>query len=286
MDTIVALQSLAHPFLDAVAMALTNLGAEEAYVAMLLVVYVAIDARAGRILGLTLLASFYANQHLKEAFDTARPYVLHPDLLRGGEAAAGTGPGPAFPSGHAQSATTFWGLGAVLAARPWFAGVAVALIVLVSATRVYLGVHWPIDIVGGLLVGGLFVAAGVAWIRRPPRLPGPVRVALVTLVPLAAHLLWTTPESGIIAGAFVAFGLAPMIVAHRPAGSVVQRAATALLGLALVFAWLLGTSALLPDAVKENVWVAPARYLVLGLLGLVATPWLARRLGLVPHEAR
>ena len=285
MEIIVALQAVGNPYLDAVALALTNLGSEQAYVALLVVGYLAIDARATRIVGLGLLGGYYVNQLLKEAFDTVRPYMEHPELLRS-EAAGLTAPGPAFPSGHAQSAATFWGLVAAVARRGWVTWTAAALIVVIGATRVYLGVHWPIDVAGGWAFGAATVAAVVLVAGRRPRLGTVVTVAAFVIVPVVVHLALTTPESGRIAGAFAGFGTAPLLVRHEARGGAVRRAVLALLGLALVFAWLLGTSVLLPEAVKGHALVAPARYLVLAWAGLVAAPWLGARLGLVPRPER
>ena len=284
MEIIVALQSLSNPLLDAVALALTQLGSENAYILFLLVAYLAIDARAGRLLGVALLGGYYLNQVAKEAFDTARPYVVDPTLLRS-EAAGHTAPGPAFPSGHAQLAATFWGLTALLARRRWVTASAASLIVLIATTRVYLGVHWPIDVLAGLLLGVVVAALAVLAASWRPRIPRASSVAAWVLVPLGFHLAWPTVDSGMIAGALVGFATGPMVLRHEPPPGVTRRVLMALLGLVLVFAWLLGTSALLPEVVKDHALVEPARYFVLAWMGVVVAPWLGRRVGLVERAA-
>ena len=74
---------------------------------------------------------------------------------------------PSFPSGHALTATIFWlSLAWVLIAwlRPGHRGrvalwtAAAAIIVAVATSRVYLGVHYPSDVVAGVLAGGGWVA--------------------------------------------------------------------------------------------------------------------------------
>lgn len=279
METIQALQSVASPALDQVALTLTNLGSEQAYIVLLLVAYLAIDASAARVLGLGLLASFYLNQQLKNAFDTARPYLEHPELLRS-EAAYETGPGPAFPSGHAQSAATFWGIVAGLARRRWVAAAAAASIAAIGVTRLYLGVHWPIDVAGGVAIGLAAAAATLALARSGLRPGTTVELMAWVAVPLVAHLLFPTADSGVIAGGMAGFGTAPMLFRHRPSGGATRRALLAAAGLAAAFAWLLGTSLALPEAVKDHALVAPLRYWILAWLGLVVVPWAAARVGL------
>lgn len=102
-----------------------------------------------------------------------------------------------FPSGHATSSMVVYGFLAVLVARElpsarrWIAYVAVApLVILIGFSRLYLGVHWLSDVVGGLSLGLIWVALlGIAYHRHPAAtLPWRrlVAAAGITLVATAA----------------------------------------------------------------------------------------------------
>lgn len=77
------------------------------------------------------------------------------------------GNGPSFPSGHVMAAIAIWGLVPPVVAlctnrRVWWWVATVSsgvLILLVGASRVYLGVHWTSDVVGALLFGALYLLA-------------------------------------------------------------------------------------------------------------------------------
>jgi len=80
-----------------------------------------------------------------------------------------------YPSGHMMRTVLVYGLGAFvvrrLASPGWartLAAPAVAIVVgLMALDRVYLGVHWQSDVVGGLLLGGAVLAGAIAWLDRP-----------------------------------------------------------------------------------------------------------------------
>ncbi|AXI85448.1 hypothetical protein SAM9427_05670, partial [Streptomyces sp. ETH9427] len=80
----------------------------------------------------------------------------------------------AFPSGHAMTATVVLGLLLWLLHRHgvglvvWRTALAVAVVSVagVGLTRIWLGVHWPTDVLGGWLLGALTVVAAVAAHRR------------------------------------------------------------------------------------------------------------------------
>src|SRR5690242_7102580 len=78
-----------------------------------------------------------------------------------------------FPSGHATMAPLVFGLGLLIWSSPRPRGVRIALLILAGAialliafARVYLGVHWPSDVVGGLLLGTGWAALWVWWWER------------------------------------------------------------------------------------------------------------------------
>ncbi|MEV7341027.1 phosphatase PAP2 family protein [Streptomyces sp. NPDC093544] len=115
--------------------------------------------------GATCALGTVVQQGLKAAIGRERP--VWPDPVDSAHYAA-------FPSGHAMTATVVCGLllwllhlydaGDTL--RRTALALAVVSVVGVGLTRVWLGVHWPSDVVGGWLLGALMVALAVASYER------------------------------------------------------------------------------------------------------------------------
>lgn len=281
MDTVYLIQSFATPWLDGVMTWITDLGSEEAYVAMIVVTYLGIDARAGRALGIALLTSFMLNQYAKGWFDTPRPFQLDPTVIRTQRAIDGA-LGAGFPSGHAQSATTFWGLAALLVRRAWFTVLAVLVILAVAFSRLYLGVHVPADVLGGAMLGLAVVAAALVWLRSGFEPPLAFVVALGVAVPLGLHLVFPTPESGLLTGALTVLAVGPVLVPHRTDGPIAGRIGVMAIGLVLAFTFLVASSELLPEAIKRHPIGSYVRYVGLASMAVVVAPWMGRVFGWVP----
>src|SRR5688572_2749572 len=92
-----------------------------------------------------------------------------------------------FPSGHV-AATAAWALGLAWSRRKsWPLGVAATWVALMAVSRMYLGRHFPADVVGGLVVG--VVALALARLELPPAAPGVSTLSAGTRTVLGVALL-------------------------------------------------------------------------------------------------
>ena len=148
-------------FLDALATVVSRIGDVSVMVAIALTLaaFLAVRGRRELALFLVIAASLRAfGPELKRMFGSPRPPA---DLLTVLEQSDGFG----YPSGHALGAALLYGAIAVIApevvqSRMLAKGIqvaAAAMILLTALARVRLGVHWPSDVVGGVLFGLGFV---------------------------------------------------------------------------------------------------------------------------------
>lgn len=117
------------------------------------IIFWCIDAKTGVYLfsleGFNLLLSHF----LKMVACVYRPWVLD-NRIHPSELAVPAAKGYSFPSGHtAMSSTVFGGIALILKNRKIIVFMLLALIALVGFSRLWLGVHTPQDVLGGLFIG-------------------------------------------------------------------------------------------------------------------------------------
>jgi membrane-associated phospholipid phosphatase len=133
------------------------LGQEEFFIAIILILYWGIDSKAGFKAALLLLVSNGLNLCLKIGFHAPRPFWINSQV----KAFAGE-PTFGFPSGHTQNSSTVWS-GMIFPSKRWLPILGVCLLVLLIAiSRLYLGMHFLIDVIGGWTFGLITVAVYLA----------------------------------------------------------------------------------------------------------------------------
>ncbi len=281
VSLILWLQSFSGPALDALFSLITFLGDERFYLLLLPLVFWCWDKRLGTRLAVLVLLSNTANIMAKFAFALPRP---SPSVVRYVVSQEGYG----FPSGHTQSVTVAFG---ALAhhRRRWLAyGAAGITVLAVGLSRLYLGVHYPHDVLGGL-VFGLLSFALFLWLapiveRSWKAWSAAARYALVLVAPVALLLLCRLEDAAGSLGALAGFAVGEMIEAESirftPTGSPWQRLLRFILGAVFVVGLYFGLKVVPLDGVAWRF----ARYAAVGLVATAVVPWLFVRLGLAQTE--
>ncbi|MDD2920929.1 MAG: phosphatase PAP2 family protein [Anaerolineales bacterium] len=134
------------------------LGTEEFYLLVLPFIYWSVDSALGLRVGFILMTSNLFNYAGKLLFAGPRPYWVS-SHVRGLWAETSFG----VPSGHAQLAVSVWGMIAAYLKKNWAWIVAVLLMFFIGFSRLYLGAHFPHDVVFGWLLGALILWAFVRF---------------------------------------------------------------------------------------------------------------------------
>lgn len=145
MEFLRLLESLRTPALDAFMAAITQLGDETVFMVLAITVFWCVSKRQGYYVFAVGLGGTVVNQWLKLIFRIPRPWVLDPSFTIV-ESARGAATGYSFPSGHTQNIVGTLGCLAVANKQKWLRICCAVFIILVPFSRMYLGVHTPLDV--------------------------------------------------------------------------------------------------------------------------------------------
>lgn len=153
------LQNLFAPQFNSIFAAITLLGDDAVLVGLGAVVYWCLDKRRGRSVTYVLLFGAYLNFFCKILVHWPRPPV-ELRIIEKNETSYG------FPSGHAQDSTTFWAWMSLDFGRWVPAALGTVIVIAVGISRIYLGVHYPAQVIGGWVIGLVVTGMGIIALRH------------------------------------------------------------------------------------------------------------------------
>ena len=132
------------PLLDTLFKVVTNIGSEPFYIFLASLIFWCLNKKTGIRVMYVIMFSAYTALVAKNLFGMPRP----PDYLH-----KVTENEFGFPSGHAQVSSGFWGYLGIRSRNNRIIIVGAVAVILVSFSRLYLGVHYLGDVVGGIILG-------------------------------------------------------------------------------------------------------------------------------------
>lgn len=272
------LYELNGPFFDGLFLTLTFLAESTFLLVLVFGIYWCVDKRRGETLLLSLFASLMVNSILKDVVRRPRPFLTDGYTVR----YVGVDNGLvdtlslehswSFPSGHSQCAGSVYTTLALWVGRWWGWLLAALAIVGVMTSRVYLGVHFPGDVLVGAALG-MGVSALCWWLMNRFYQHRLLLFGLVALLSLPALLLSPTADTvktmGVGIGGVIGLWIEQRFVHFSTDLTLPKR----LLRLAVGGGLLMTAYLLLKLIFPATLPFSGLRYGIVGLLATGILPW-------------
>ncbi|MDA8233568.1 MAG: phosphatase PAP2 family protein [Clostridia bacterium] len=283
IELILLVQKLQNTVIDYFFMAVTMLGTESAYLLLVPLIYWCFNREIGFRVGILFISSMFLNDWLKDWIQAPRP---DPQVVR--VLFAESGGGYSFPSGHAQGVATFWGYLAARVANSRFTYWAAALVLLVSLSRIYLGLHYPVDVLAGIALG-LVIVYGFRQLEKGviPKLKDisiSWQLLLAIILSLALLILYHDGLAFKIVGAMIGlvsgYILSYRWVEFQVESPITRQLAKVGIGVATLVLLRVGAKALLPVSNLADL----SSYFLITFGALFLVPIIFKRLELIKPQ--
>lgn len=263
------LQSLS-PALDSVFTAINFLQTEEFFLLALPIVWWCIDKRIGASLAVLFLSSDYLVRYIKGLTILPRPYQLD-SRVRSLDPQTDT----SFPSAGTMATVIFWGYLAPLFRRRALWAWTIIVIILIALARVYLGAHYPTDVVASIILGAIILAIvfGGNAVNRVASAPRAAQWVAAIIVPVVLAAIYLNAETAVSLGAMLGFGVGLLLegqfVRFDPRGAWWKQLVKMVIGLAIALGLRFAIKPLLLAGNVSDM----VRYAVIGVWMSVGAPW-------------
>lgn len=241
------LQQFSNPFLDKAAELVTMTGEQYFSIVVIVVIYLCIDKNLGYKLGFASLFSNSINSLVKNIFKV--PRLIGTSGVR--SLRLETAGGYSFPSGHTQNTSVLWTNLMKNTKKRWTYILGTIMIISVALSRLYLGVHRPVDVVFGFIFGLLcmFIVNGVfnckEFMIRIYSLLVLIAISLAVVIEYGDSDLYK--QFGSMIGFFIGYLIESKFIRFKEKASVTQSIIKILIALMGYFILDLGLKAVLPD---------------------------------------
>lgn len=273
IEIIKFIQSMISPFWDTVFQIVTITGEEPFYILVAAIIFWCVNKKFGYKLGFALLTSTIVNSALKDAMNLSRP-IGTPGIrsLR-----VETATGQSFPSGHTQGAATLWISAIIQVRKRWMYITGSVAILLVGCSRLYLGVHWPIDVIGGIVIGTAWVFIS-NYIFDYAETTKKTWILMIIVVPMLIGMLFFREKTyytiaGTVFAFFIGYILESKYVKFDVRASKLKQVIKLVFGLSILII-LKGT---LKKILPINIFADFFRYFLIGLWITLGAPYIFKR---------
>jgi membrane-associated phospholipid phosphatase len=290
-------QSIQSPALDKFFTYVTMLGEQYFIILIVAWMYWNYSKKEGFILTFLFIVSSMLNIVMKAIVNTQRPFQKLDDF---NAQRIHTADGASFPSGHTQGAATLFISLAMVFKNKTFTTVAIILALLVAVSRMYLGVHWPIDVLGGLVLACLVVFVLYNYLHRLYETPSKfyrfitfvlLIFAVIVIVMLALNSFYLSEPIdlknyyrllGVSTGAVIGFIFEEKVFPFSVAAKRLVKWLRYVIGMAGTIGLLVGLKYVLP----ENAFGFMIRYFLIGAWISGIYPILGQKINLFAREEK